>query len=52
MACNKQVVEGLESHSVQELGLEVVQAAAEGQFDEEEQELTAGCVHQMHYQFF
>lgn len=53
-ACNKEVAEGLESHLVQvpEPEQEALQAAAEGQFDEAEQEPTAGCLHQMHCQFF
>lgn len=53
-AGNKQAAEGLGSHLVQvpEPEQEVLQAAAEGQFDEVEQEPTAGCLHQMHCQFF
>lgn len=52
-ACNKRVVEWVDSHLVVELGpAGVLQAAAEEQFDEAEQELTAGCLYQMHYQLF
>lgn len=51
-ACNKQVVEWVDSHLVVELGPGFLQAAAEEQFDEAGQELTDGCSHQMHYQFF
>lgn len=52
-ACNKRVVEWVDSHLMVELGLAgVLQAVAEEQFDEEEQELTAGCLYQMHYQLF
>jgi len=52
--CNKEAAEGLESHLVQvpEPEQEALQAAAEGQFDEVEQEPTAGCLHQMDCQFF
>lgn len=56
VACNKEAVEGLESHLVREPEPEpepgVLEAAAEGLFDEAEQEPTAGCLHQMHCQFF
>lgn len=51
VACNKEAVEGLESHFVQEVELGVLQAAVEGEFDEARQEPTAGWLHQMHYQF-
>jgi hypothetical protein len=46
------VVEWVDSHLVVELGAGVLQAAAEEQFDEAGRELTDGCSHQMHYQFF
>lgn len=52
IACNKKVVEWLGSHLVLELERVVLPAAAEGEFDEAGQELTVGCLHQMHYQFF
>lgn len=53
-ACNKEAAEGLESEQVQvpEPEQEALQAADEGQFDEVEQEPTAGCLIQMHCQFF
>lgn len=52
VACNKKVVEWLGSHLVLELERVVLPAAAGGEFDEAGQELTVGCLHQMHYQFF
>lgn len=52
MECNKEAVEGLESHLMQQPELRVRQAAAEELFDEAGQEPTAGCLHQMHCQFF
>lgn len=52
VACNKQIVEGFESRLVVELGLRVMKAVVEEEFDEARQELTVGCSHQMRYQFF